>query len=572
MIMTPLDKMPMGSSDMDGSAMTRWIKIIFGAIFLFWFTLLMWAAFGVCADPPPQSNRLTIELHKSGGYMDYFGSDNIPDNYAQSVMNVDWTINGSLRKRKGVFPFDTLTSPPGGYSSPSFIATFVSTTSNIYLITVVGGGVWYTKIDTSGRKLASSVALSGVSWTRRVDGINNQGYFYITGDDNSSGWRIGESSPGTLYVLQSSQIPLGHFVTNHIDRMLVAGSTTTPLRIFYSSGTAYDSFPASQYFDLTGTREYESITGLGETLLGLKPVYTNTTVRVISGTAYPSAALGTAGNIVVRVVADSIGCVDGATVKNLNNKQYFFSAGSNGTAPGIYVFNGVGVNEVSKAARRFFRDYTQVSSTHIPTAYVDQDKYCLSFASPTMSINSQVVCVEDGTNRISFLKSRPRLGTTPSFYVGFDRLTTYGGNVYAVQAGEGASTNINQIWRIGYGEGDDFSDSPANWNYKTKDFDMGEKGKEKIADRAYLSYAWAPTTFSFAANYDFGNSTKSWNINSTTSYKTPDMETIKMTSSTVVTKVSFGSKRFTHINFELSGGSVTTVDQIDFYSQADTLR
>lgn len=512
-------------------------------------------------DPPQNAINLKIDFTKSTGYNDFLTSDKIADTDAQIVRNIDYIRNGNMTIRGGFIDYTSTIFLKSNYHG-NFLGVFVSTNSNKYLISNIEQKLSYFTTTVPGPD-------AGLSQTFKypIDGLNWNGYFYIINQDTAA-LKIGEITGTGVSFVYSTSVPQGQYAQSHIDRMLVAGSTNTPLRLFFSYPDDADDFPPINYLDITGVKEYDIITGLGPTLLGNLPIYTNNTTRLLTGTEFPNYDTG--GNVGVRVVSDNIGCIHHRTIKNVNNRQYFYSKGSNQTNPGIYRFNGISVQEVTKGARNLFLTLN-TSTFPIPNAYVYKDTYCLNVASANGIVNNMQVCVDD-KDRISVYQFSPApLSANES--LGIDMVRVLDNRVYAVN-GNGAFDGEFRKRILQFSPSAEDSLSKINWRYKTKDFDMGNDSKSKIANRAYISSAWNASSFTVTANMDFGVSTYAWTINSTSSYKQSDIQTVLFSSGNVINRLNFpvGKQRFNFINFDFSGSTYTSIDSFDFYATPEPLR
>lgn len=518
-------------------------------------------------DPPQNSINLKIDFSKTTGLNDFLTSDKINDTDAQVVRNIDYIKNGNMTPRNGFIEYTNTAFAQSNYHG-NFLGVFVSTNSNKYLISNIEQKLSYFVTTTPGPD-ANITGPTGQTQTFKypIDGLNWNGYFYIISQDTVA-LKIGEITGTGVSFVYSTSVPQGQYAQSHIDRMLVAGSTNTPLRLFYSYPDDADDFPPINYLDITGVKEYDIITGLGPTLLGNLPIYTNNTTRLLTGTEFPNYDTG--GNVGVRVVSDNIGCIHHRTIKNVNNRQYFYSKGSNQTNPGIYRFNGISVQEVTKGARNLFLTLN-TSTFPIPNAYVYKDTYCLNLASANGIVNNYQVCVDD-KDRISFYQLGLNPGT-PFADNAVDMVRVIDNSVYAVTGQPYQSDLRRKIYKLS-SSAEDYG-SRIYWRYKTKDFDMGNESRPKVAQRAYVSSAWNSSSFTVLANMDFGNSTYSWTIISSTTYKQPDIQTVLFSSGNVINRLTFpsGKQRFNYINFDFTGSNYnSSIDYLDFYATPEPLR
>lgn len=537
-------------------------------------------------DPAPGSLVLQIDFLKSVGLFDYASTDNGPDGSFQTLKNIDFKREVNAGPRKGNPLIHTFNVPNGSYHGWNFLTLFVSTTNHRYFLNVVNRRPEYIDDDfalTPGQVFGPDPTVLNLN--SGFDITNWNGVAYLTGIGLVNGGRkIYETDPNSSTPLSISSVvamPNGSFMQPHLDRLLISGNTSFPLRVFYSEADQPELWPAVNYFDITGIREADMVVGIGSTLLGSLPLYTKNTTRVVTGTVFPST--GTGGNINVREVSSNIGAVHHRTIKNIRNLQYFYSMGPNQTVPGIYTFNGISIQERTKAIRSFFKtnvinyDIRQSingqTSTATPNSYVYNDKYCLNFSSPSGLYNFFTVCIDESDIPEIFEGGSAANGTGK---VALDMVTVNEGVAYGISGNPAISNTLFQLDK----DDADGSGHAIPWNWKTKDYSamqsadkVSSKLTPKLATRAYIIHATTPTTFILRANYDFGKSSTTWMINSTTSYKNERIETVSKTSASVVNKLLFPREsRFNWINFESSGTTPTFIDSLTLIATPEPLR
>lgn len=553
-------------------------------IFAFLFLAISCAA-SFAADPPAGTLRKLIKFKESVGNFDFFQSDEIPEMAAQSLKNVDYQINGSLRRRRGVENFVSVTSPfvqiGGGAVNDSFWI-YKTTTNHSYFISRISGAIGHSAGFDIGY-FDQNILQPFV--TGQVDAIQADGNFYVVSEVTPI-VKLTEVQPLTpLNMSYISKSPAGRIIKSHLDRFLVTGSTRAGEEniVYYSSANFIGTWPEDNFFEVFA-QSGERITCLGDPIFGNLPLYTNRTTRLITGSDYPDpedSTSGSEGNINVRLVYDGIGCSSPRSVKNVRNKQYFFSSGQDGQFPGIYEFNGVSVKEKTKPIRNFFKNSVQNSTATLAVGYVYGDQYCLNVATNGCERPAVVVCVDE-TDRI--WKYDPlRVGM----------LADLNGVAYAAmdidQRTQTPCNGRSSNYHIGqYDKSDEFEKFgdgtspnlyyPISWSYKTKDFSMSDQGgdnsaRQKFPDRAYIKTSvstMTPTYMNVQANYDYGTSSTNWRIDVSTIYKTGNILTVMKSSSAVVNKLLFDSGvrnlDFIFINFEISSSSNILVDSLDFYA------
>lgn len=536
--------------------MTRTVTKRFAALTAF-SILFVGLAWLYSADPPQGSLRLTIEFMKSKGLLDYYDSASIPDDTAQIVQNLEFIQN--MKPRKGLKNETSDSIGAAGTHYGHYVEIFISTTNKKYAIYNRGGQIFNQDIATTDPGW-----ITGLSPTSEIDGISWNGNFYITGG-MVPGKLYETLTTSSLSVLNVPSIPQGKYFQSHLNRLLLANTTDSAMIIHYSQEDEPENFPATNTIELISLNSGDKITGMGQDLFGNLPVYTNNTSRIIYGTEYPDSGVG--GNIKTRIIATDIGCIHHRTIKTMNGKQYFYSVGPNGTIPGIYVNNGISVKEVTKGQREFFKTLN-ISTTPIPNAYIYKDSYCLNVATKNGNVNNTFFCIDDN-NRVRHGKWA--LGAKEP--IGIDMVAVYQNITRAINGNPFIVGGFHSsMWSIDANVSkDDNNGYLIDWKYKTKDFDMGEKAKQKTAWGGILHYLYYPSTFAVSAIYDMGRSTKTWIVNSTTNYQNTSqgLYTLKISSHHVATKLVFPEgidKKFNYIGFEFFGSTYTALDQFDFYS------
>ena len=534
--------------------------------------ILLFPSFLLGADSPSGTQRLLLKFKDSVGLVDYFKSDDIPEAAAQSIRNVDFVRNSVLTSRRGVesgfftFQVDIFADP--NKINPHFIDVYVSTNfATTYFFTRVESRMQYHTYPLAASQANGDFSLMGCGNVNgiQIDGTNfdfNNSYYVVREGLSACKFTNKISSDPTLNVTVSSGVPPGKYATVHLNRLIVSGSTI-PSRVYFSEEDAPDSFSAENFFDIIGIRSGDEVRGIGKTLLGLMPIYTRDTTNVLSGTEFPTN--GSGGNVSVRTVSDTIGTVHHNTIRNIGNKQYFFSSGHNGNVPGIYVFNGVSVSEITKSVRNLFLT-VDVTTRIVPNAFTYKENYCLNVATKSSGFLNLMICV-DPTGRVT-VNDNPNQILSVGYAIPFrsDIIFVNG----AIRGNETAPIN-NVILRWDSGFTDNTSSTtganiavPVPVRYKSKDFDFGESERPKLYERTYVSYENVKSTFSLKLNFDFGVNVSSWVIFSTTNYQNNSaIQTIVYSSSVIVSKLLLPTTRFKTVNFEVSFSSYNSLNYLD---------
>lgn len=551
--------------------------------FKFLFSVALFAmVFSVQAeDPPANALHLFLNFNQSKGLMDYYSSDNIPDEYAREMNNVDWSLNGGLHSRRGIQWYYTPSPAQETNMSIQYFWVHTSTTNNKYFFNRLHGDFysgWF-------RSLPFPDDLSPIpshGWDCRIDYLNSNGLAFFVSETTGM-YKVFEKVPGTLIFQIVPQGPRGYIAKTHLDRMVVAGSTnpSDAMTVFFSSANDYEQWPAENFVDLNSESGQEKITCIGDQIFGNLPIYTNKTTRLVTGTEYPDADNDSPGNITVKTISNTIGCADQRAVKTLRNKQYFYSDGQGGNYPGIYEFNGVTVKEKTIPYRRFFKDFVVNSSTApgaSPIAFTWKDSYCVLVATINGALTGSgdilgfvpttdaQICIDEN-DRITFSGASRVGGFDIDGSTGYfiNNLLRGGGNhgVYVYDVA-GSTLDLRQ----------DLVQLPISWKYKTKDFGMTNQNnvRAKVPERLYIKHSKNPGIMTVRANYDFGTSSTTWTIDTSSFYKTGDKLTVMTSSDNIINRLRFpSSTRFRYVNFELFGASQAAVDFLDFFATPESL-
>jgi hypothetical protein len=524
-----------------------------------------------------------LDFKNSIGLFDYYKSDDAPDNSAQIAQNVDFSINGTLRAR---YPFiehvavnqSINTSAP---FLPRYFWIHTSTTNTSY---------FFTKVDNQLRHfpIQSGIFDDQIPQpipTGRMGRITVDGVLYVV-TETTRIMKITEPIP--LAPLKMQYIPsgpAGNIIKNHLDRLVVAGSTKSGenLTVYFSSQNYFDSWPAVNFLDLNAITNFEYITCIGDSIFGNLPIHTNKTTRLITGTEYPTDT--SPGNISVKNISESVGCFNQETVKTVKGKEMFFSAGQNNAIPGIYEFNGVSIKERTKPYRRFFSNNVSLSTSILPSAYVYQDNYCLTVATIGALYANVTICIDD-SDRILIRNSPPPEGVPGLNDLAMGPMDYLDNQAYFLNGfnwspGLVAPGNARIYkYNMSGSNKDQISGNTLyqiKWRYKTKDYSMGDKLKNrtKTPERLYFKHAVASETqkVDITANYDFGQSSTTWTVDTSTVYKTGNIQTVMFSRSEAIHKLKFPSgASFNFINFDIQGSSQSTISFLDFYATPDPLK
>lgn len=527
----------------------------------------------VAEDPPQGAVNLRIDFGQSKGFANYANPEGLQDDEAQMSENIEYYKKRDLSVRKSVNDILNQNPVTGGFprSTANWSKYFKSTTSAVpYLYTKVGENLLYWNLLTNG--VASYGNTFGpVNNPGQSDAIIQGETLYIVCETSSSKFvkNVPDAIGNMVSVNSSSAIPSGKYAQFHLDRFLVSGNTTTANRVFYSWHDQPLNFHPLDFFDIQSAKRDNIITGIGEPFLGMLPIYTRYSTRVMVGNSFPDGSIG--GNLTERVISDSIGCFHHWTIKNRKDGQYFLSEGVNGLQPGIYKFNGVSLQEVTINYRQYFIDNVRITTAIVPSAFTYDDKYCLIHTSKSGVMNSRMVCLDERN--------------VPTFYK-FDRLyvdyfDVFESSAFALNNAVG-SADFGIVSFGGAAQFDTILGQRRNieFKYQTKDFDFGAQNRTRIkrVKNAYIDFQKGSGNFTISAIYDFGLATTTWVIDTQTDYgdgrSTAAIRTVARTSSTIINRIVFPEasptnpreNNFNFINFLITSSASIHINSIDIYA------
>ena len=192
--------------------------------------------------------------------------------------------------------------------------------------------------------------------------VNNQYNFFFTGT---------EDRPFTAVAALD-------YIRVHRNRCFAAGFSTSPSRLYWSNLGNCDTWTTgTDYVDIS-PEDGDIITGIGEPFFDMLPIYKKFSTWALKGS--------TPGTFVLVNISKDTGAKNHRSVATYRNIQLFDSVGPNGGKPGIYGFNGIIVDEVSKNLRNEIENLDTFRAATGRRLIDTQDDYDLgTFDSYTMS-------------------------------------------------------------------------------------------------------------------------------------------------------------------------------------------
>lgn len=529
--------------------------------------ILLSSGIAIAEDPPQGAVNLRIDFKNSKGFANYTYSDGLENDEAQVMENTNISNKFNLEPRFGTA---LVASNPGGLipgRTGNFIKILNSTTT-----AVLGKIFIVLRYNDRIQALNMPPATFYQAYQDLVgqtDPIIIGNRMYVVQESSRSIIIVNDYNNQNITVEGSTKVPSGKYAQAHLNRFIVSGNTITANRVFYSLDQNPENFHPLDFFDLNLKSNDREITGIGEPFLGMLPIYTQSSTRVMIGNLFPSA--GSGGNLTERIIADNIGAIHHRTIKNKQDGQYFFSMGVNGSAPGIYRFNGVSVQEMTRKIRNYFTTIVSLSTAVIPSAFVYENRYCLCTTSKNGVNIDRMVCLDE--------QNKPEIYT--GIGITADYWDVFNSTAYGIHSGPGNEMFVKSLSRNTNTEYYELSNNnPLTLTWQSKDFDFGPQNRARVKniDRAYIDFEKTAGNFKISAIYDFGKATTTWTVDMQTDYgngsSTSAIKTVVRSSGTVVDRLMFpqpspsspNTNSFGFVNFLISSTGPVHINSIDIWA------
>jgi hypothetical protein len=288
-----------------------------------------------------QENKQIQSLYDfSGGVNNKFSSINIADNESQDAINVTFD-HGTIAKRGGYVKKNT-TSIPGQDINGVF--EFYKSNGNSYIVIFssnsgyysLDNGITFTQFMST---LTANVDVNCSQLTDKLYCVNgaNPGFYF---DGLTS-----HSVPG---------MPIARYIRTYQNRLWIAGDPANLSRVYFSAvndGTSWDTVFSFLDFDPDNG---DRITGIGEPLFDVIPVYKTYSTYAVQGNS--------ADSYTPTLINSTIGALHHRSARNflLKNQtvQIFDSLGQYGSRQGLYYFNGIVVQYLSEKVEGYINGIT----------------------------------------------------------------------------------------------------------------------------------------------------------------------------------------------------------------------
>ena len=279
-----------------------------------------------------QETKPFVQTDFSGGLNTYRSPLLLQDNESSSLQNVILDENGSISRREGYQKRNNIAIGDND-DDVNAVYQLEQSDGDKYCIAFSSiTGYYSTDACQTFTAFVSTLTRNNDvncdSHRDREYCVNDQYNFYFDGTNDIQF----TSDPADLDYLRV-----------HRNRCFVAGNDANPSRLYWSNLNDCNTWTTSTDFIDLDSNDGDIITGIGEPLFGMLPVYKKFSSWLLKGDA-PS-------NWFVVNVSKSIGARYHRSIRNFGNAQLFDSVGPNGGQPGIYSNNGLLIQEVSRNLR-----------------------------------------------------------------------------------------------------------------------------------------------------------------------------------------------------------------------------
>lgn len=299
--------------------------------------------------PAPPFNYVDFR----GGFNTYNSYDQLADDEARDLSNVQGTTAGAIVKRGGFQLYATLASTVASVHAPSDSSLLIAADNTGKLISVTGGGATLTTLKTG--------LAVGVPWQWvRGPAIGAQGPSYgMDGDaaDTPQQWNeVAGTTTNWTATDAGGAVPNGKFCMLFQNQVYVAGTVSNPSRLYWSGiadPTAWNpaNLNGSGFMDFD-PNDGQAITGLGQVGPYVLVFKTRKTWVLVS------AATATA-----RKLSDQVGLTSSRSVASGAEGTYFL--GDNR----VYVTNGSKLTPVSDKITPTLQSFNPVCACYANQHY-----------------------------------------------------------------------------------------------------------------------------------------------------------------------------------------------------------
>lgn len=271
----------------------------------------------------------------SGGLNTWKKSILLQDNESPNLQNVILDKTGGVTKRQGYTKRNT--TAIGSSTDVNAVYQLEQSGGTKYCVAFSNQSGFYSSdacqtFTTFVTTLTLNNDVNCDAISDRLYCVNNQYNFFFTGS---------EDRPFTAVANLD-------YIRVHRNRCFSAGNSTNPSRLFYSNlGDCTTWTTSTDYVDIA-PEDGDVITGIGEPFFDMLPIYKKFSTWALKG--------NTPSTFVLVNISKDTGAKNHRSIATYRNIQLFDSVGPNGGQPGIYGFNGIIVDEVSKKLRNEIED------------------------------------------------------------------------------------------------------------------------------------------------------------------------------------------------------------------------
>lgn len=331
-------------------------------------TLLLSLFLSVANCQPVQEPGILTISDFSGGLNTWQNSITIDPSESPSLSNVILDKTGGVTRREGFSKRNT-TAIGGGSSDVNSVYQFEKSNGTKYCVAFSSTNGYYstdgcTTFTSFISTLTRNNDVSCDPLQDRLYCVNNQFNFYFDGSTF-----LGTPAPASL-----------KYIRVYRNRCFGFGAAAQPSRLYFSELGDCNAWPAANFLDVA-PEDGDIGTGIGEPIFDMLPIYKKFSTWALQGATPSTWRLVSISNNTGaknhRSIANlsftnakfynDLGLGNGRNYSNKLNVQLFDSLGPQGGRPGIYMFNGIVVEEASKKLRNSieFLDTFKANQGHL---------------------------------------------------------------------------------------------------------------------------------------------------------------------------------------------------------------
>lgn len=291
----------------------------------------------------------------SGGMISSVDDDLMPDNVAKLSVNFHFDVLGKATQRYGTTKLGTSVSPPNDATG---LFAFRNSTGTVNQLIAVFGSEAFAYNGTSWSSTRSGLSTAKVRMASFLNRV-----FMVGGGASTQSW----AGTGSWDSTNLSGAPNGKFVMPFKERLYIAGDSSYPDRIYFSTIASISGVITwnqnTQYFDVN-PEDGNNITALAKTK-NLLLIFKEAALYRYNGSSVDA-----------DVIVD-IGTTSQESVANVKGLVYFFNPN------GIFVTDGGYPQEISRPVANWIKAVNANYYTNV-AGLADEDHYYCSIGDVTV--------------------------------------------------------------------------------------------------------------------------------------------------------------------------------------------